>query len=175
MEEKMGHSKNNDRNINFLDKLLERRDEERKMLKAASMAINGGALPLENNRMGLYRWFLNPFMKDIATRALLVWIQEIPPKSRSGKQKTQGGQVHIVLEGHGYTIINGVKVEWEENDAIFLPLLPDGTVHQHFNLDSERWAKLLCVEPNLFDPLGVDKGSGFEQLEDSPDYRPQGQ
>lgn len=169
----MAGSKKNAGNDDFITKLLNQRDEERESLKAASMSITGDGLPLENNRMGLFRWFLNPFMKDIATRALLVWIQEIPPKSRSGKQKTQGGQVNIVLEGHGYTMIDGVRHDWEDNDAIFLPLLPDGTVHQHFNLDSERWAKLLCVEPNLFDPLGVDKGAGFEQLEDSPDYRPQ--
>ena len=170
----MAGSKKNAAKDDFITKLLKQRDAERKSLKGAPMSIHGDELPLENNPMGLYKWFLNPFMKDIATRALLVWIQEIPPKSRSGKQKTQGGQVNVVLEGRGYTMINGVRHDWEDNDAIFLPLLPDGVVHQHFNLDSERTAKLLCVEPNLFDPLGVDKGSGFEQMEDSPDYKPQG-
>jgi gentisate 1,2-dioxygenase len=158
--------------VNLLDQLLERRDREREIVKNARMVINGEEVPLENNHMGLYRWFLHPAMENIGTRALIVWVQEIPPGSHSGKQKTQGGQVHIVLEGCGYTMIDGVKHDWEENDAIFLPLLPDGTVHQHFNADPEKWAKLLVVEPNLTDPLGVDKESGFEQLEDSPDYKP---
>ncbi len=169
----MSSGQNELQQITLLDQLFERRDKEREDLKAAQMTIAGNELQLENNRMGLYRWFLHPGMKNIATRALLVWIQEIPPKSRSGKQKTQGGQVIIILEGQGYTEIDGVRHDWEENDAIFLPLLPDGTVYQHFNAHSEKWAKILCVEPNLFDPLGVDKGSGFEQLEDSPDYRPE--
>ena len=158
--------------VNLLDQLFKQRDKERAMLQAAEMVIEGEKLPLENNKMGLYRWFLHPAMENIGTKALLVWIQEIPPGSRSGKMKSQGGQAHIVLEGNGYTVIDGVRHDWEQNDAIFLPLLPDGTVHQHFNADSERWAKILCVEPNFLEPLGVDKGAGFEILENSPDYRP---
>jgi len=157
---------------NLLEQLLERRDNERESLKVAKMLISGDEVQLENNRMGLYKWFLHPAMENIGTRALIVWIQEIPPMSHSGKQKTQGGQVHIILEGQGYTIIDGIRNDWGLYDAIFLPLLPDGTVHQHFNADPKNWAKLLCVEPNLSDPLGIDKGSGFEQLENSPDYQP---
>ena len=38
--------------------------------------------------------------------------------------------------------------------------------------DPNNWARLICSEPNLFDMLGVDRGSGFEVLEDSPDYKP---
>ena len=168
----MDSHQNESQPINLFDQLLERRDHERKELQAAKMSIAGDELPLENNRMGLYKWFLHPAMENMATRALIVWIQEIPPNSRSGKQKSQGGQVLIVLEGNGYSTINDVRYDWEQNDAIFLPLLPDGSVYQHFNASPEKWARLLCVEPNLYDALGVDKGSGFEQLEDSPDYKP---
>ena len=157
---------------NLFGELLKRRDKEREMITSAKMVITGEEVPLENNPMGLYRWYLHPSMKNIGTRVLLVWVQEIPPGGRSGQQKSQGGQVHIVLEGRGYTIIDDVRHDWEQWDAIFLPLLPDGTVHQHFNADPENWAKLLCAEPNIFDPLGVDKGCGFEILEVSPDYQP---
>jgi hypothetical protein len=31
---------------------------------------------------------------------------------------------------------------------------------------------LLAVEPNLFACTSVDRGSGFEQLEDAPEYHP---
>ncbi len=159
--------------VNLFDDLLKMRDEYRDMMKNATMVSDGEKTTLENNHMGLYRWYLHPKMKNIGARTLLVWVQEIPPGSRSGKMKSQGGQIHIVLEGHGYTVIDGVKDDWEENDAIFLPLVPDGTVHQHFNADPKKWAKLLCAEPNIFDALGVDKGTGFEVLEDSPDYKPE--
>ncbi|MBI2853542.1 MAG: cupin domain-containing protein [Chloroflexi bacterium] len=158
--------------INLFDELLRMRDEYRENTKDALMVIDGEKVPLERNRMGLYRWFLHPSLKKSAIRSQLVWIQEIPPGSRSGKLKTQGGQIHVVLEGHGYTVIDGVRHDWEQFDAIFIPLSLNGTVHQHFNSDPRHWAKLICSEPNYFDALGVDRGSGFEILEDSPDYKP---
>lgn len=160
------------RPTNLFAEILKQRDEYREMMKGATLLVKGKRTSLESNHMGLYRWYLHPSMRDVGTRAMLVWIQEIPPQSCSGKQKTQGGQVHIVLEGRGYTLIDGVRHDWKQYDVIFLPLLPDGTVHQHFNTDPQKWAKLLCAEPNLFGPLGVDKGSGFEVLEVSPDYKP---
>ena len=161
-----------DKPISVFDMLIKQRDEEREAIKTAKVVLREKELPLENNPMGLYKWYLHPGKRNVGTRTLLVWMQEIPPKSCSGKQKTQGGQIHIVLEGHGYTVIDGVRHDWDKFDAIFLPLLPDGTTHQHFNSDDEKWAKLLCAEPNFIDALGVDKGSGFDVLEKSPDYKP---
>lgn len=158
--------------MNLFDELFRMRDEYRENVKHSIMVIDGENVPLERNRMGLHRWFLHPSMKNIAIRTQLVWVQEIPPGSRSGKMKSQGGQIHIVFEGNGYTVIDGVRHDWEQYDAIFIPLSQDGTIHQHFNPDPNNWARLICSEPNLFDALGVDRGSGFEMLEDSPDYEP---
>ncbi len=156
--------------INLFDELLRKRDEYRESVINSKMVINGEEVPLEINRMGLYRWYLHPSMINIPIRTQLVWVQEIPPGSRSGKLKTQGGQLHIVLEGRGYSIIDGERHDWEQFDAISLPLTQDGVVHQHFNADPKNWARLVCSEPNLFDAVGVDRGTGFEVLEDSPDY-----
>ncbi|MBI2987031.1 MAG: hypothetical protein HYY45_09715 [Deltaproteobacteria bacterium] len=160
------------RPVNYFSELIRLRDEYREDTKDASPVINGEAIPLENNAMGLIRWYLHPSMKKIPIRTQLVWVQEISPGSRSGKLKSQGGQISIVLEGRGYTIIDGVRTDWKQFDALFHPLLPEGTVIQHFNSDPKEWAKLLCSEPNFVDSMGVDKGSGFEILEDSPDYKP---
>jgi hypothetical protein len=55
---------------------------------------------------------------------------------------------------------------------VFLPVLPNGVEYQHFNSDPETPAVFIAAEENAFDALGVDMGSGFEQLEDSPDYEP---
>ena len=48
--------------------------------------------------------------------------QEIPPGSRSGRLKFQGGQVIMILEGRGYTLVDGVKHTWEAGDVLNLPL-----------------------------------------------------
>jgi gentisate 1,2-dioxygenase len=100
-----------------------------------------------------------------------MYVQEIPPSSRSGKQLLQGGRFHYVLEGKGRTIIDDTRHDWEKGDVILLPVKSHGVIHQHFNIDSNQPAKLLVAEPNWVDVWGVDIGSGFEMLEPAPEYR----
>ncbi len=157
----------------LLESLFQRRDRERERMAKATMVVDCDKQPLENNRMGLFQWYLHPDMEDVSVRTMLFWAQEIPPGSRSGKQKHQGGRLHYVQEGRGYTEIDGVKHEWEQGDLVLLPIKPFGVVFQHFNTDPQKTVRLVCAEPNWFDPLGVDLGSGFEQIENSPDFKPE--
>ena len=161
-----------DKPISVFDMLMKQRDEEREAKKTAKVVLREKELPLENNPMGLYRWYLHPYKKDAPHRGLQIWVQQIPPGSRSGKQLIQGGLIHYVLEGRGYTELDGVRHEWEEGDMILLPIKGNGVKYQHFNSDPEKTAKLVVAEPNLCNAFGVDMGAGFENLEASPDYRP---
>ena len=155
----------------LFDALLDLRDARRSEIKTARCVVRGKSLPLEVNAMGLFRWYIHPLMKDVVCRMQIIYVQEIPPGSRSGKQLHQGGRVHYVLEGKGHTVIDDVRHDWEREDVILLPPKPYGVVHQHFNADSEKPARLLVVEPNWVDILGADMGSGFEMVEAAPDYR----
>lgn len=155
-------------NRNLFNELMRLRDENRQRLKTAIKVVHGDELPLERNANGHYRWYLHPSLKDRALNTLMFWAQEIPPGGCTGKQKHQGGRVHVVVEGRGYTVVDGVKHDWERWDCIHLPLKPEGVVFQHFNADPNHWARLVVAEPNLVDTLGVDLGINFEQLEDAP-------
>jgi gentisate 1,2-dioxygenase len=119
------------------------------------------------------RWYMHPLLDDVALRTLLLYMQEIPPGSRSGRQKCQGSIVFYVLEGRGYTVLDSTRYAWKAGDMINLPIRLEGITYQHFNADPERRAVLVGAEPNLVDALGVDKGSGFEELEPAPEYRAQ--
>jgi hypothetical protein len=68
----------------------------------------------------------------------------------------------------GYSIVNGVRYDWKEGDGIGLPVKPEGVICQHFNLSPDRPARFIAAMPNLFEVLGADLGSRFEQLEDAP-------
>jgi type IV pilus assembly protein PilB len=46
-----------------------------------------------------------------------------------------------------------------------------GVTVQHFNSDPDQPARFVACEPNSFLSAGVDRGSGFEQIEVSPDYK----
>lgn len=155
---------------NFWDAILKLRDEQREHRKTAVQVIKEADLPLEVNRQGLMRWYLHPEITDTILSTLVIYSQEIPPGSRSGRFKFQGDQVIYVIEGRGYTLIDGVKHQWKAGDCLNLPLRKGGVVVQHVNADSEKLAKIIAVEPNFLACASVDRGSGFEQLEDSPDY-----
>ena len=156
---------------NYWQELMRLRDEQREQRKSAIQVVRGDELPLENNAQGLMRWYMHPAIKDTVLSALMFFRQEIPPGGRSGRLKFQGGQVMYVTHGRGYTLIDGVKHAWEAGDILNLPLKREGLIIQHFNTHESETAIFVACEPNWFECLGVDRGSGFEQIEESPDYR----
>jgi hypothetical protein len=157
--------------VNYWDELLALRDLQREQRKNAIQVIEEQELPLESNRQGLMRWYMHPSITDTALSTMIFYQQEIPPRSRSGRVKFQGGQVILILEGKGYTVIDGVKHQWEAGDLLNLPLRPRGIIVQHFNPDPAVTVKFVATEPNFIDCTFVDRGCGFEQLEDAPEYR----
>ena len=67
-------------------------------------------------------------------------------------------------------MLDGVRYDWESTDAMNVPLKTEGVVIQHFNESSNERALFVVSEANMTDTLGVDRGSGFEQLENCPEY-----
>ncbi len=158
---------------NMWDELIALRDRQREETKDALQVVKEKDLPLETNPMGQMRWYLHPNLKDAVVNVMMVYQQEIPPGSRSGRLKFQGGQVIMILDGQGYTSIDGVKHNWKKGDVLNLPLRDDGIIVQHFNTDNKETAKFLAVEPNWFDALSVDRGCGFEIQEEAPEHMAQ--
>ena len=158
--------------VNHWEELLKLRDRQREQTRNGIQVIKEAELPQEVSRHGLLRWYLHPAIKDTCLSVLLFYQQEIPPGSRSGRLKFQGGQVMMITEGRGYTTIDGVKHPWKAGDVLNLPLRADGIIVQHFNADPSNPAKFVAAEPNWLECVTVDRGCGFEQLEDAPEYRP---
>ena len=158
--------------VNHWEELLKLRDRQREQTRNGIQVIKEAELPQEVSRHGLLRWYLHPAIKDTCLSVLLFYQQEIPPGSRSGRLKFQGGQVMMITEGRGYTTIDGVKHPWKAGDVLNLPLRANGIIVQHFNADPNNPAKFVAVEPNWLEGVTVDRGCGFEQLEEAPEYRP---
>ena len=156
--------------VNHWDELLKLRDRQREQMHNGIQVIKEAELPLEVSRHGLMRWYLHPSIKDTCLTVLMFYQQEIPPGSRSGRLKFQGGQVMMITDGQGYTMIDGVRHSWKAGDVLNLPLRADGIIVQHFNTDPNNPAKFVATEANWFEGVSVDRGCGFEQLEDAPEY-----
>ncbi len=162
---------------NLWDELFKIQDEQRDRLSTTRAVVRFDDIPWELNRQGKMKWYLHPRIEDTAHKQLMVYVQEIPPGGRSGKIQHQGGSAFYVWQGSGYSIINGKRYDWEDEDVILLPINVDwnrGIIYQHFNTDRWRPAHLLQVAPNVVDNIGVDLGVGLEQLEDCPEFVAEG-
>ena len=155
---------------NLFEELMTLRDQQRKELSNALLLVKAEELPWEINRQGKMRWYLHPGLHDVGTNTMMIYVQEIPPGSRTGRQQIQGGQILFVWEGRGYTELSGQRHDWEANDVINLPPLPEGVIVQHFNADPNERVLLISAQPNFTEMIGVDMGCGFEQLENAPEW-----
>jgi gentisate 1,2-dioxygenase len=156
---------------NLWSEIFQLRDEQREKAKKTVWLVEGDKLEWENNEQGLMRWYLHPFLDVPCIKSQLLYVQKIPAGGRSGRIHHPGGQVVFAWEGSGYTVIDGQKYHWQKNDVVQFPMKLKGVTVQHFNTDPDNDAMLICCEANYFQMAGVDRGSVFEQLEVSPDYK----
>jgi gentisate 1,2-dioxygenase len=156
--------------VSLYDELMRQRDAQRADRQDAPVVVHARDLPWEANPQGLMRWYLHPSIPNQALRTYLFFVQRIPPAGRSGRQRCQGGSVYYVWRGRGHTVMDGVRHDWQQGDVVQLPLRTRGIIYQHFNDDPDGEALLVACDVNAVHALGVDRGSGLEQLEDAPDF-----
>jgi quercetin dioxygenase-like cupin family protein len=139
-------------------------------------------MPWEMSRQGLLKHLINENM-NTRMETIDAYMQILPPGSRSGKHRHLAEECVYVLEGKGYDIhqdsdveISDVfswtinpevkKFEWEAGDLIYIP---PNTVHQHFNADPSKPARLISTTNRIFKQIGLNT---LEQFEDAPEYDP---
>jgi quercetin dioxygenase-like cupin family protein len=118
-------------------------------------------------RQGRLRFFLDPlFYPEVPLLHWRVFTHEI--RTKSGRHRHQGGLLIYVLEGRGYSIVEGERMDWEKGDLVLLPLHPNEVEHQHFNLDPVKpalWAAFIHL------PTQEYLASDLQQVENSPEFK----
>lgn len=155
---------------NLFDRLIALRDVQRQRQEKATWLIRGDELPWELNAHGKMQWYLHPLIAYSAVQTHIFYRQEIPAGSRSGVQRHGGDVIFYILEGEGYTEVDGVRHSWKGGDVMTLPVLPDGVLYRHVNSGNAP-VRLVCMERNLVHTTGVDRQGGFEELQPCPEYR----
>lgn len=95
-------------------------------------------------------------------------IFEEAPRSSSHKHAHTEAMLYV-LEGRGYSMIDGQRYDWQEGDAVHVP--PRMTVHEHFN-DSDARTRTLRIEFGVrffYEALwtGYEKVQDRDKLESS--------
>ncbi len=111
----------------------------------------------------LYRYF-GTGIEDTALQDWAVFKSDI--KTNSQSHRHQGGIVIFVVEGTGYSMVNGVRNDWKAGDLLLLPITPGGVEHQHFNGEPGKPVRWVAFFHHpLYDSLG---GQGTKVSQDSP-------
>lgn len=137
--------------------------------RTGKIVIHDSDREWEPTKQGRIKYYLQPFsFTDHVSRDWYVFSNDI--RKHSGSHRHQGGGVTIfVLEGKGYTVIDGEQFYWEEGDLILLPCRSNGVVHQHFNTEPGKSCKWVAF---IYLPFWNLLLSETTQVEVSPDYRP---
>ena len=118
------------------------------------------------SRQGRLRFYLHRAVEDTVLRDWSVFTHEV--RTHSGKHRHQGGLVIYVIDGKGYSVVDGERIDWAKGDLLLLPLRPSGVEHQHFNTDIGGKPALWMA----FIHQGVREyvASEITQTEVSPEY-----
>ena len=144
--------------------------------------IQPADMPWEMARQGLLKHLINEQM-NTRMETVDAYMQIIPPGSRSGKHRHLAEECLYVLEGKGYDLHQDCDVEitddyhwtpqdeikrfeWQAGDVVYVP---PNTIHQHFNANSERPARLISSTNRIFKHCGLND---LEQIENAPEYEP---
>lgn len=143
-------------------------------------------MPWEESPQGRIKHVINEEMSegmDIPVKGTNIYVQEIPPGSRSGKHRHMSEELVFVLEGEGYdhhwdptAIIREEysweypdepqRFDWRPEDVVYVPT---NTAHQHFNASDDEPARLLCCQARVYNQLGYGFND-LEQFETAPEY-----
>jgi hypothetical protein len=149
--------------------VFERAAVERERRASSTNLMTRDDCAVEISQMGIQRWYLHPRLDKPSTQALYFHELEIPAGSRSGKLFCQGGIVHLVLEGEGYTDVDGDRHPWEAEDLIAIPIREYGVTYQHVNTGSTP-VRMVVAWPNLDSAIGPEGGVEMKIVENAPEF-----
>ncbi|MFB3109361.1 MAG: hypothetical protein ACE1ZE_08360 [Candidatus Binatia bacterium] len=162
----------------YYDTSLQEAKKLKKKDEKLQEVIKSKDMPWEDSRQGRLKHIANEKI-NARVKTVDLYIQEIPSGGASGKHRHMAEEYLFVLEGRGYDLHWDVnarmddkyywevekepkRYEWEAGDVIFVPV---NTVHQHFNSDPEKPARLLSGTNRIYKDMGFHD---LEQIEDAP-------
>jgi gentisate 1,2-dioxygenase len=89
---------------------------------------------------------------DFGSKVLAWGLTDILPQYSGPMHRQLCESTMYVLEGRGYTLVNGRKFDWEKGDVLFVPLF---AWHQHFNAGKEKVRYARMSTAPLFEFLGI--------------------
>lgn len=148
--------------------------KQRRLLKPEDM-------PWELSPHGLLKHMVNETL-DSCAETIDIYMQVLPPGSRSGKHRHFAEEAFYVAEGRGDDLhwdcdvdsdqqgwhwivpAEPKRFEWKAGDVVYIP---PATIHQHVNAASDHPARIISATNRVYKWSGLNN---LEQLENAPEY-----
>ncbi|MBI2873486.1 MAG: cupin domain-containing protein [Firmicutes bacterium] len=76
-----------------------------------------------------------------ANQVVRMHLQQLPPESHTETHKHDEAIIYV-LQGKGYSLMDGVRYEWQEGDTIFVPT---AVWHQHWNPQKDSTTQHIAI------------------------------
>ncbi len=165
----------------FYSELLTEAKERPERNKEKKRLIKPSEMPWELAPQGILKHMINESMNTLM-ETVDVYMQIIPPGSKSGKHRHLAEEAVYVLEGKGYDehvdcdveitdsykfvpTGDAKKYEWKQGDVIYIP---PNTIHQHFNASKTKPVRIISAINRIYRFSGLND---LEQIENAPEYQ----
>lgn len=154
---------------NFYDRWLSYWDDEQEERAKARKVIHDEELEWVKTKQD-YRAALVCGRENGFITAGAVMIGAMPKGWHTGKH-SHGEEAIYILEGQGFSVVDGEKYEWDKGSCLFMPY---GSVHQHFNSgESEaRYISATAIALERF--AGLAKIMQYEECGETAMNEPKG-
>jgi quercetin dioxygenase-like cupin family protein len=142
--------------------------------------VEGETMPFERSPEGLIKHLVHDRM-NTKEYCIEAYMQFIAGGSRGGRHRHMWEEIAFVAEGTGYDLHWDLKFEcldaykwdwqpepkrfgWQRGDFIYVPPF---TIHQHFNADPAKEARLIVISNRIVKQMGFD---WLDQLENAPGF-----
>jgi gentisate 1,2-dioxygenase len=93
------------------------------------------------------------FVVDLPTHVLSMTIGGLDPGQTTSKHRHNYETVIYVMEGEGFTVIEGRRVDWSVGDAVYIPAW---AWHQHTNASATHACRYVaCENAPMLQELGI--------------------
>ncbi len=148
---------------NFYDGWLRYWDEEQEERRKARLYINEEDYQWVKTKQDWRAALVCAPEIGFATSGVSM-VGEIPQGWHTGKH-SHGEEAIYVLQGEGFSIVDGLRYDWEIGSCLFMPF---GSAHQHFNFgeDTVRYLSITALPLERF--AGLAKVMQFEEVGETP-------
>jgi len=110
-------------------------------LRSLPRVIKSKDLPWEQGPVSWNKWLVEPGQGWMQT--IVAHLIELAPGGHSAKHGHQNEALFYILDGKGHDIHDGKRYNWKAGDVL---VIHNQCVHQHFNDDPLRPARILSIK-----------------------------